>query len=29
MTSTRFVRSELEEFDPAGFQMIEKLWVVR
>jgi hypothetical protein len=24
-----FVRGELEEFDPAGFQMIEKLWVVR
>ena len=22
-----FVRSELEEFDPAGFQMIEKLWL--
>jgi hypothetical protein len=24
-----FVRSELEEFDHAGFQMIEKLWIVR
>lgn len=23
-----FVRSELEEFDPIGFQMIEKLWAV-
>src|SRR5437016_3067655 len=24
-----FVRSELKEFDPVGFQMIEKLWTVR
>jgi len=24
-----FVRGELEEFDHAGFQMIEKLWIVR